>query len=43
MSQLVSDLRDQIDQRDRKAGMIPVLERELAILRDKYEREMRNK
>ena len=41
--QIIRDLREQLDQRDRKLGLIPTMEKELSLLRGKYESEMRAK
>ena len=40
---MIRDLREQLDQRDRKLGLVPTLEKELSLLRGKYESEMRSK
>ena len=41
LEKLIRDLKDQLDQKDRRLGQIPNLEREISLLRNKYETEMR--
>ena len=40
---MITDLKNELDEKTRRMGTIPYLEKELANLRDKYESDMRIK
>ena len=43
MQRIITDLKNELDEKVRKLAMVPYLEKELANLRDKYESDMRMK
>lgn len=43
MQRVITDLKNELDEKIRKLATIPYLEKELANLRDKYESDMRMK